>query len=72
MPMKKFINDPENLTAELLDGYVKAYSNKVALQSDKLVVRAQPSWTSLERSSTARISSPSRASSACCSSVRPL
>jgi dihydroxyacetone kinase-like protein len=42
MPMKKFINDPENLTAELLDGYVKAYSNKVALQSEKLVVRAQP------------------------------
>ena len=42
MPMKKFINDPENLTSELLDGYVKAYSNKVALQSEKLVVRAQP------------------------------
>ena len=41
MPMKKFINDPENLTAELLDGYVKAYSNKVALHSEKLVVRAQ-------------------------------
>jgi dihydroxyacetone kinase-like protein len=46
MPMKKFINDPENLTAELLDGYVKAYSNKVALQSEKLVVRAQPKDTS--------------------------
>jgi dihydroxyacetone kinase-like protein len=42
MSMKKFINDPEKLTAELLDGYVKAYSNKVALQSEKLVVRAQP------------------------------
>jgi dihydroxyacetone kinase-like protein len=40
--MKKFINDPENLTSELLDGYVKAYSNKVALQSEKLVVRAKP------------------------------
>jgi dihydroxyacetone kinase-like protein len=40
--MKKFINDPEKLTAELLDGYVKAYSNKVALQSEKLVVRARP------------------------------
>ena len=46
MSMKKFINDPENLTAELLDGYVKAYSNKVALQSKKLVVRAQPKDTS--------------------------
>ena len=42
MPMKKFINDPENLTSELLDGYVKAYGNKVALQSEKLVVRARP------------------------------
>ncbi len=42
MPMKKFINDPENLTSELLDGYVKAYWNKVALQSEKLVVRANP------------------------------
>jgi len=42
MPMKKFINDPENLISELLDGYVKAYSNKVALQSGKLVVRANP------------------------------
>jgi len=46
MSMKKFINDPEDLTAELLDGYVKAYSNKVALQSKKLVVRAQPKDTS--------------------------
>ena len=46
MAMKKFINDPENLTAELLDGYVKAYSNKVALQNKKIVVRAQPKDTS--------------------------
>ena len=42
MAMKKFINDPDNLTSELLDGYVKAYSHKVALQSEKLVVRVQP------------------------------
>jgi len=41
MTMKKFINDPANLTPELLDGYVKAYANKVALESEKLVVRAQ-------------------------------
>jgi len=34
MTMKKFINDPANLTAELLDGYVKAYANKVALESE--------------------------------------
>ena len=41
MTMKKFINDPANLTPELLDGYVKAYANKVALESEKLVVRAK-------------------------------
>ncbi len=43
--MKKFINDPADLTSELLDGYVKAYSNKVALASGKLVVRAKPKDT---------------------------
>jgi len=42
MVMKKFINDPNNLTSELLDGYCGAYSHKVALQSEKLVVRANP------------------------------
>ncbi len=41
MTMKKFINDPADLTSELLDGYVKAYPNKVALESEKLVVRAK-------------------------------
>jgi dihydroxyacetone kinase-like protein len=34
MVMKKFINDPANLTAELLEGF--------ALESGKLVVRARP------------------------------
>jgi dihydroxyacetone kinase-like protein len=42
MAMKKFINDPANLTAELLEGYCLAYSSKVALKAEKLVVRAQP------------------------------
>jgi len=42
MPMKKFINDPKNLTAELLEGFCLAYSDKVALKSDKFVCRAQP------------------------------
>lgn len=42
MAMKKFINDPDNLTAELLEGYTAAYADKVALESDKLVVRANP------------------------------
>ena len=27
----KFINDPENITAELLEGYVLAYPNQVKL-----------------------------------------
>jgi len=45
MTMKKFINDPADLTSELLDGYVKAYSNKVALAFGKLVVRAKPKDT---------------------------
>ena len=42
MAMKKFINDPANLTAELLEGYCQAYSDKVSLVSEKLVVRARP------------------------------
>jgi dihydroxyacetone kinase-like protein len=42
MAMKKFINDPKNLTKELLEGYALAYSDKVKLVSEKLVVRAQP------------------------------
>ncbi len=42
MVMKKFINDPANLTSELLDGYRMAYANKIDLVSDKLVVRANP------------------------------
>ncbi len=40
MIMKKFINNPENLTAELLEGYCLAYKDKVKLVNDKIVVRA--------------------------------
>ena len=40
MIMKKLINDPANLTSELLEGYALAYSNKVKLVSDKIIVRA--------------------------------
>jgi dihydroxyacetone kinase-like protein len=40
--MKKFINDPDNLTAELLEGFSLAYGDKVKLESGKLVVRARP------------------------------
>jgi dihydroxyacetone kinase-like protein len=42
MVMKKFINDPNNLTAELLQGYTLAYSDKVKLVDGSIVVRAQP------------------------------
>lgn len=38
--MKKLINNPENLTSELLEGYCLAYSDKVKLVSEKIVVRA--------------------------------
>lgn len=41
MPMKKFINAPENLTAELLEGFALAFSHKITLQG-KTVLRATP------------------------------
>jgi len=40
--IKKFINKPENLVSELLEGYVLAYPNKVRLAGNNLVVRALP------------------------------
>jgi dihydroxyacetone kinase-like protein len=42
MAMKKFMNDPANLTPELLEGYCAAFADKVALTSEKIVVRATP------------------------------
>jgi phosphoenolpyruvate---glycerone phosphotransferase subunit DhaK len=42
MTMKKFLNDPANLTTELLEGYTLAYGDKVKLESEKIVVRAKP------------------------------
>ncbi|MDR0333869.1 MAG: dihydroxyacetone kinase subunit DhaK [Dysgonamonadaceae bacterium] len=36
----KFINDPANITAELLEGYVLAYADKVKLGGENIVVRA--------------------------------
>ena len=38
----KFINDPANLTSELLEGYVLAYANKVKLGAENIIVRATP------------------------------
>jgi len=40
--MKKFLNDPNNLTAELLEGYALAYKNVVKIESEKIVVRTNP------------------------------
>ncbi len=40
--MKKFINDPANLTRELLDGFAIAHSDLVTVNSDKIVSRVQP------------------------------
>jgi len=38
----KFINDPANITSELLEGYVLAYADKVKLGAENIVVRATP------------------------------
>jgi len=38
----KFINQPENLTAELMEGYVMAYKDKVALGGENIIVRKVP------------------------------
>jgi len=42
MAMKKFINNPDNLTAELLEGYCGAFPDHVKLVSGKIVMRAKP------------------------------
>jgi dihydroxyacetone kinase-like protein len=42
MVMKKFINNPENLVPELLEGYALAYPGLVQLTPGRLVVRAKP------------------------------
>lgn len=41
MPMKKFVNKPENLVPELLEGFVLANAGKVKLAKNNLVVRAK-------------------------------
>lgn len=38
----KFINDPEQITPELLEGYVLAYPDQVKLAAENVVVRANP------------------------------
>ncbi|MDO5981125.1 dihydroxyacetone kinase subunit DhaK [Flavivirga spongiicola] len=40
--IKKFINDPNNITKELLEGYTMAYRDKVTLLDEYTVVRTHP------------------------------
>ncbi len=42
MVMKKFLNAPENITTELLEGMAMAYADKVAIVNKKIVVRKNP------------------------------
>lgn len=42
MMMKKFVNDPNDLVSELLNGFALANADKVKLTGNNLVVRAQP------------------------------
>lgn len=42
MMMKKFVNDPNDLVSELLNGFALANADKVKLAGNNLVVRAQP------------------------------
>ena len=38
MKMKKFINDPENLTPELLEGFAEAHKDLVVLGDERMVI----------------------------------
>ena len=40
--MKKFINKTEDITKELLEGYVIAYQDRVKLGAENIVVRTHP------------------------------
>jgi dihydroxyacetone kinase-like protein len=42
MRMKKFINDPQNLVSELLEGMVLAFPDKVRLSTRNILARAVP------------------------------
>jgi len=42
MVMKKFLNDPQNLTTELLQGYALVFPKKIRILSDRIVLRATP------------------------------
>ena len=42
MKMKKFLNSPENITDEVLEGLAGAYPDKIKIESGRIVVRATP------------------------------
>lgn len=42
MTMKKLINNPENITKELLEGFALAFPEKIKVVSEKIVCRAVP------------------------------
>lgn len=42
MTMKKFINDPKDLTRELLEGFAIVHGDLITLKSEKIVCRAHP------------------------------
>jgi len=42
MAMKKFINDPADLTPELVEGFVKANPETVVMVNDRVIQRAKP------------------------------
>ena len=42
MKMKKFITKPENIVAELLDGFALSHPNQIRLVGSNLVARAVP------------------------------
>lgn len=42
MAMKKFINGPQDLTRELLEGFAIAHKDDIAIKSEKIVCRAKP------------------------------
>ncbi len=42
MPNRKFINKPDDIVNELLEGFVLAHPDKIRLAGSNLVVRAQP------------------------------
>ena len=42
MAMKKFVNNPDNLVSELLEGFALVNAGKIALSGNNLVVRSTP------------------------------